>query len=306
MAERGQYRSIRVALFDGKDFRLLPSDARWVFALLKCNLNYSGISVRYRDELAHRIAGQSGLALNLVLAAFEQLEAGGKWVRWDDNVIWIIGQLEYEPNVQPDNQLHRKGLLKHLSGLPRHPLVAEFVQAHPEWCRQSELKKYGLEWAMHRVCNGLEYPCEASSKEKGERRKDKGKVEGSSSSTAVSSLFNSAVTSFPSLNAEVQPGDAEMLETLCQRFHATNSGTMLKVIGEVAGALDGIHGDKRAWSELRTNIGDFLINPDARPSMAALRGYLYRNPDTSARNGAKPTAGQRAFEAAGHALRGAT
>lgn len=305
MAERGQYRSIRVALFDGKDFRLLPSDARWVFTLLKCNLNYSGISVRYRDELAHRIAGQSGLALNLVLTAIEQLE-GSQWVRWEDNVIWIIGQLEYEPNVQPDNQLHRKGLLKHLSGLPRHALVAEFVQAHPDWCRQNELKKYGLEWAMHRVSNGHQYPIEASSKEKGESIKDKGVVEGSSSSTAGGIVFNSAVNAFPSLNTELQPSDAEMLASLCQRFHATSMGTMVKVIGEVAGALDGIHGERRTWPELRTNIGDFLINPDARPGMAALRGYLYRNPDTSARNGAKPTAGQRAFEAAGAALRGGT
>jgi uncharacterized protein YdaU (DUF1376 family) len=102
--------------------------------------------------------------------------------------------------------------------------------------------------------------------------------------------------------------DATMLVSLAQRFKAlTDDGRSLKVLGEVAGALSGIHGTRRTPEELRTNIGDYLINPDAVANMAQLRAYLYRDPNTTAsKNGAKPTAGQRAFEAAGHALRGAS
>jgi uncharacterized protein YdaU (DUF1376 family) len=98
--------------------------------------------------------------------------------------------------------------------------------------------------------------------------------------------------------------DAQMLLAILQRFQAlTNDGRTLKVLGEIAGALDGMHGARRTPEELRTNIGDYLINPDAVANAAQLRAYLYRDPNTNAaKNGAKPTAGQRAFEAAGAAL----
>lgn len=305
MAERGQYRSIHIALFDGKDFRALPSDARWVFTLLKMNLGYAGIGVRYPDELTYRLVGQSGMSLTRVQSALQQLD-NPDWVRWEDNVIWLKRHLEFEPNLKPADPKHRKGLHSYLAGFPRADIVAEFIAAHPEWCPKSELKERGLAWALEGPCKGLGRATEAKSKEERERLKSKEKEKAGSGGDADNAVLISIIEAFKPLRDEYKEPDVQMLANLMQRFQATNGGAIGKVIGEIAGALDGIHGARRTWPELRTNIGDFLINPEARPSMAALRGYLYRNPDTSARNGAKPTAGQRAFEAAGHALRGAS
>lgn len=302
MAERGQYRSIHIALFDGKDFRALPSDARWILTLIKCNLGYAGIMAKYRDELTHRLAGQSGLPYGSVVDAIGTLEESGHWISWHDNIIWLFRALEFEPNLKPSNPLHRRGLLRHLAGLPRHDLVAQFIDRHPDWCLKGELREYGFTWAIERLAKGFAKPPETSSKYKVVSSKEKD-IEAGSSSTVDNSALITVIEAFKPLRDEYKAPDVEMLANLMQRFHATSGGAIGKVIGEIAGALDGIHGQCRTWAELRTNIGDFLINPDARPSMAALRGYLYRNPDTSARNGAKPTAGQRAFQAADNALR---
>jgi hypothetical protein len=130
--ERGQYRAIPSVLLDGKDFRSLSERARWVFVALKLNLGPAGIEVHYRRALAEQLAEQTGAPADGVAAALDELEAGG-WVEREENIIWVVRHLEFEPNMKPSDSKHRKSIQRHISGLPHLPIVARFVAAYPQW-----------------------------------------------------------------------------------------------------------------------------------------------------------------------------
>jgi hypothetical protein len=135
--ERGQYRAIPSVLLDGKDFRALSANARWVFVALKLNLGPAGIEVHYRRALAEQLAEQTGLSTNAVTCALNDLEAA-EWIERDENIVWVVRQLEFEPNMKPADSKHRTSIQRHALGLPRLPIVARFIATYPAWFPEGE------------------------------------------------------------------------------------------------------------------------------------------------------------------------
>src|SRR5690348_6459558 len=102
MSDRGEFRAIPRVLLDGPDFQRLPERARWVFVALKLNFGPSGIEVWYPAELVARLSAQTGGSPGGVQDALNTLEEEG-WIEREGNVVWIVGQLEFDPHVKQAN-----------------------------------------------------------------------------------------------------------------------------------------------------------------------------------------------------------
>jgi hypothetical protein len=137
MAERGTYRSVKTVLLDGPDFQKLSPEARWAFVALKLSIGPSGIEVHYREALLHEIAEKTGHLdgegpSKALRRAFLELEKGG-WIRWERNVIWLVGHLKHDPSLNPNDKKHRTSIQRHVSGLPRLAIVHRFVNEHKDF-----------------------------------------------------------------------------------------------------------------------------------------------------------------------------
>lgn len=172
MAERGNYRSIACALLAGKDFRKLAERQRWIFVVLKLNLSGPGIDVWYPDELISRLTSESGASADQVKLSLDILEHEG-WVRREENVIWAVGQLSFDPHLKPSDIKHRKSVQRHVAGLPRMALVRAFVEAHPEFFPASEGRSMGLGWAFDAPPKPLRRPKKGPSKQEEEKEEEK-------------------------------------------------------------------------------------------------------------------------------------
>lgn len=135
--DRGAYRSITRALLDGPDFQALTSVARSVFLALKIDFGPAGIEVHYSESLLWQLSHQSGWSCEQCAAALDELESGG-WIMREANVVWIIGQLEFEPSMTSDNPKHRKAIQTHVAGLPRIALVGAFASHYKAWFEGSD------------------------------------------------------------------------------------------------------------------------------------------------------------------------
>jgi hypothetical protein len=140
--ERGAYRAIKVVLLDGPDFQSLSPEARWAFVTLKMSIGPSGIEVNYPAALEHELAAKTGHPPGRVREALQELDESG-WIRREGNVLWIVGQLDHDPHLQATNENHRGSVQQHVDGLPRLPIVENFVQAHPDWFPPNEYKGFG-------------------------------------------------------------------------------------------------------------------------------------------------------------------
>jgi hypothetical protein len=150
-ADRGSYRAIPTVLLDGKDFHRLTERERWVFVALKINLGPAGIEVHYPRALAEQLAQQTGAgSATAVAAALDTLERDG-WIQREGNVIWIVRQLEFEPNMKPADAKHRKSIQRHVAGLPRLTIVARFIAAYPDWFPAEE---FTPPKGLTRACEG--------------------------------------------------------------------------------------------------------------------------------------------------------
>lgn len=172
MAERGLYRSIPVVLFDGPDFQRLSGVARAVFLCLKCSIRVHGLEVQYRAALVPVLAYRTGFAVPDVERALDELLSARPrpWIRWQGNVLWVIGQLEHDPHVNVANEKNRIGVREHLKGMPRVPIVAEFIRAHVDWVRVGHGKDWlgtpvdpALQWAFDAPPDGIDTPSEGPS-----------------------------------------------------------------------------------------------------------------------------------------------
>jgi hypothetical protein len=134
MSERGSYRAITAALFDGKDFQTLTPTARLVFLALKVGFGPAGIEVHYPESLLWQLSHQTGFTPDECAEALVELEtAESQWIRREANVVWIVGQLTYEPSLVRANPKHRKAISQHVKGLPRIALVRAFVTHYAVW-----------------------------------------------------------------------------------------------------------------------------------------------------------------------------
>jgi hypothetical protein len=86
----------------------------------------AGIEVHYRRALAEQLSEQTGATASAVANALDELDAA-RWIQREENLVWVPGQLEFDPNMKPSDAKHRKSIQRHLAGLPHLPIIARFV-----------------------------------------------------------------------------------------------------------------------------------------------------------------------------------
>ncbi len=151
--ERGEYRAVRRVLLDGPDFQRLPERARFVFLVLKLNFGAAGIDIVYPEALEIQVSAQTGASITDVRVALTALQGAG-WIEREANVLWIVGQLDNDPHIKAADPKHRKGIVRHVSGLPRLDIVREYVKAHPAFFPKSDEASKPLAWAFQGPSKG--------------------------------------------------------------------------------------------------------------------------------------------------------
>ena len=169
MSDRGEYRAIRRVLLNGKDFRKLPERARFAFLALKLNVGPSGIDTFEPEALIVTLAAQMGAKADQVRIALDALEHEG-WLHREDNVLWIVGQLEHDPHVKPNDPKHRKAIQRHVAGLPRLGIVRDYVVAHADWFDDVEGATKALPETQEGPSLALHRPFDGPSKHKTENK----------------------------------------------------------------------------------------------------------------------------------------
>ncbi len=126
---------------------------------LKIGMGPAGIEPRYPRALLEELAAQTGLSVKDIGAALNELEAGG-WIRREGNVLWIVGQLEYEPSLKASNPNHRASVQQHVAGLPRLALVGAFIREYAAFFPDADaiLMAYPMPSDSHEDTSGMASP----------------------------------------------------------------------------------------------------------------------------------------------------
>lgn len=122
-SERGESRAIYTAIADDDDFLELSPEAKCLWYTLKMKLGASGIGVLYEGEIAE----VTGIPFETLSDPIQEL-IEGRWLLRERNVWWLRNGLMYEPYVRIENENHRKGVEKHLRGLPKRRIVNEYAE----------------------------------------------------------------------------------------------------------------------------------------------------------------------------------
>lgn len=130
MSDRGSYRPIYDAIVHDREWLGFPPEARLLFFVLKVTLGPSGIDVVYDGALE----AQTGVPPKDLRRAFEALSGPG-WVLAEElapgvRLVWITRGLEFEPHHNLQSENTRKGISRHLRGLPNSSLVKEFCEKY--------------------------------------------------------------------------------------------------------------------------------------------------------------------------------
>lgn len=121
---RGEYAAIHSAIVDDRDFKALSPAAKCCFYTLRMMLGASGIDlVRASVPVLEDLTGLKGEGLH---AALNELVAG-RWLIVQGDVLWLRNALLHNPNINLDNANHRKGVAKHIAGLPACEIVNAFA-----------------------------------------------------------------------------------------------------------------------------------------------------------------------------------
>lgn len=281
--ERGQYRSITVALLDGPDFQALPAEARWVFTCLKIGLGPSGIDVEYPAALVEKLAARTGYPAQRVAEMLDLLQCEG-WVRSERHVVWIVKQLEFEPAMQPSNEKHQKAIASHVKGLPRLGIVAAFIRQYqaylPDWENLTQLYPKptdSLSVAYREAIHSLAFHGDGNGDKDGDRK-------GSSPTETGKPVQSETPHNFVSVMSLViselyfgqRPSDAEMrtngsvLKTLAGRWSYDDLAKIVQGLARqrAAGDLRSV-GPRQAVSLKWLNDG----TPDVDPCQRALDAF---------------------------------
>lgn len=146
-SERGDYRAIRQVLLDGPEFQALSERARFALLVMRIGSGPTGLDVEYELGAVEKVANRTGMGARAAKKAFEELKNSRRIVR-EGNITWIIGQLDDEPNMRPSDKNHRKSVQRYVAGLPRLTIVRLFVEAHPAWFPEEEVRAVGLGWTL--------------------------------------------------------------------------------------------------------------------------------------------------------------
>lgn len=122
--DRGSYVSVYTVLLDSPEYDALSPNAAAVWWALKLcpEANQCGVFRVFDDQLSHR----SKVPLEWVPGALQELQATD-WIRLAGRWVWIRNHLRWNPSFNPNNPNHVAGLITKISGLPKIPLVREFV-----------------------------------------------------------------------------------------------------------------------------------------------------------------------------------
>lgn len=131
MSDRGEYRSIRIVIVDGPDFKTLGPNTKLVWFYIKLQLGPLGIGVF--NAAKHVLAEQTGLTPRQVDNALKQLDQAPQFFRREDSVFWIVGGLKNDPSMNYKLVNHVKSVRSIVDALPRLRIVAAFRNEHPEW-----------------------------------------------------------------------------------------------------------------------------------------------------------------------------
>lgn len=160
MSDRGQYSPIARVLLDGPDYRGLAPIARHTLLALKIGFGPSGIEVHYPEALTIGLAHRTGWTHPEIESAMSGLcEAG--WVQIEENVVWIVGQLEFHPNMTPVLQKHRRGIQNHVAGLPHLAIVRRFIDQYPAYFVDSSDAANGYPVPSDSLSQGARMPSES-------------------------------------------------------------------------------------------------------------------------------------------------
>jgi hypothetical protein len=129
--ELSAWRAIYTSIDDDRDWRHLAPLSKCVFETLKRQLGQYGIEVVALETLP-RIINCSQAQLDLALEELERDKPGKDhgWIRREDDVIWIVNGLRFEPSLTLTNNLHRTAAARfgrHLYALTGLTIVCEFM-----------------------------------------------------------------------------------------------------------------------------------------------------------------------------------
>lgn len=241
MADRGEYRSIRTVLIDGPDFQALSPEARWVFIALKLNLGPSGIDVFYDAALEP----QTGYSRPMIDAALAELKAGG-WIDWERNVWCVIDGILHEPSISVADEKHRKGVRRHLDGLPSLGVVKRFAERHATWFPADEQQPRVLTKGRRRASEGPSDPL-GSTEEGGGRTETETETTPPTSAGEVADRLRA-----------VPGGEAVLATFLAERPASKDERTLLALLAGWLNGL-GLPGGKAAAPEtIVAALGDYL------------------------------------------------
>src|SRR5262245_38962307 len=128
--DRGEYRPIYKALWDGASFQVLAPNSRLTLLALKGVLPGCGLGVitAHRDSLA-AWTGLSGVQVTWSLKQLIEHE----WIQIEAPLIWVVRGFEFEPSWDHTNINQRKHIQHYIGTLPRRPIVDRWCVHYAEW-----------------------------------------------------------------------------------------------------------------------------------------------------------------------------
>lgn len=122
---RGTYRGIHSALLDDVDYQRLSPDARLLLLTVRlCKGAGPAVIFRYYPEV---LARQSGLKISRIASLLAEL-ARGRWIEYDEAIVWVRNGLRYDPMVRTSSWKHRRAIEQAISELPKHAIVVRFCE----------------------------------------------------------------------------------------------------------------------------------------------------------------------------------
>lgn len=134
---RGEYRPFYEALFHGKDYRRLSAEAKLCLVTLKGLCGVSGI--KSWPSLVGSLSELTGHTEAKCRAAVKSL-IDEKWIEHEDGIVWVVRGLDFEPQMTPNNENHRKQLAGLMMGLPSADIVQRFRERYSTYFVATALK----------------------------------------------------------------------------------------------------------------------------------------------------------------------
>lgn len=128
--DRGEFRPVYAALFDGPQFQELTPAARLCLIALKCQCGAAGIKVL--PGLRQALATWTGFS-ERACAAATQLLQDHDWICIDGSVVWVKRGLEFEPSMDASNPKQRTYLQRLVDALPSRKIVDAFRVGYAQW-----------------------------------------------------------------------------------------------------------------------------------------------------------------------------